>query len=115
MKESGEIMSKVHIIEYQVYFGSIPVYNEERNTQSIKEALMREAVKQCDCYSTDLLVFFDNTWRTLIKGDIAEVTLYFKQSGIDWKNQCDKCRSIATLKRNLEKDTLELTIDYGVC
>lgn len=104
-------MPKVQIKESQVYFGD----NEERNTQPIKEALMREAVKQCDCYATDLLVFFDYTWKDLIKGDITEVTLYFRQMGIEWNKEYEKARSKATLKRDIQNDTLELTIEYGNC
>jgi len=103
-------MNKIHIIEHQVYFGS---QNYERNTQSIKEALMHEAVKQCDCYCTDLLIFFEYTWKELLEGELTEVTLYFRQMGIDWKEENKNCRSMATLKRNVEKDTLELTIEYG--
>ena len=103
-------MSKTNIIASQVYFGS---ENWERNTQDIKEALMREAVKQCDCYCTDLLVFFDYTWKDLLKGDTMEVTLYFRQMGIEWKNEYKDCRSKAILKRNIENDTIELIIEYG--
>ena len=106
-------MSKIRIIERQVYFGSIPTHDEERNTQPIKEALMQEAVKQCDCYCTDLLIFFDYTWKELIKGDIAEVILYFRQKGIEWKEEYKDCRSKAILKRDIKNDTLELSIEYG--
>ena len=106
-------MSKVQITESQVYFGSIPEYNEERNTQPIKEALMREAVKQCECYCTDLLIFFDYTWKDFIKGEITEITLYFRQMGIEWKEEYQNCRSIAILKRDIKKDIIELTIEYG--
>ena len=101
-------MSKVHIIESQVYYDK-----EERNTQSIKEALMREAVKQCDCYCTDLLIFFDYTWKDLVKGNIKEITLYFRQMGIEWKEEYKNYRSKAILKRDIEKDTMELIIEYG--
>lgn len=106
-------MAKVQIKETQVYFGSTPSNNEERNVQSIKEALMREAVKQCDCYCTDLLIFFDHSWKELIKGNIKEITLYFRQMGVDWNEECKECRSKAVLKRDIEQDTLELTIEYG--
>lgn len=109
-------MTKVHIVEHQVYFGSNHAYNEEKNTQSIKEALMREAVKQCDCYCTDLLIFFDSAaWEDLIKGNREEVTLYFRQMGIEWDKEYPNCRSKAILRRDIEKDTLELTIEYGKC
>jgi len=102
-------MPKVNIKELQVCNS----YGEEQNTQSIKEALLREAVKQCDCYCTDLLIFFDYTWKDLLKGDLTEVTLYFRQMGIDWKEENKDCRSTAKLRRDVEKDTLELTIEYG--
>lgn len=107
-------MAKAHIKETQVYFGITPNTNEERNTQSIKEALMREAVKQCDGYCTDLLIFFDYTWKDLIRGDIQEVSLYFRKMGIDWKKECDGYRSKAVLKRDIENDSLELAIEYGI-
>lgn len=103
-------MGKINIIANQVYFGC---EKWERNTQDIKEALMREAVKQCDHYCTDLLVFFDYTWKDIIKGEITEVTLYFRQMGIEWEKEYKNCRSKAILKRNIENDTLELIIEYG--
>jgi len=102
-------MPKVHIIESQVCNS----HGEEQNTQPIKEALMREAVKQCDCYCTDLLVFFDYSWKDLLAGDIREVTLYFRRMGIDWKEEVKDNRSKATLKRNMKQDTLELIIEGG--
>ena len=105
-------MPKVHIVESQVYFSSYGD-NHERNTQPIKEALMREAVKQCDCYCTDLLVFFDHSYKELLEGELTEVALYFRRMGIDWKEEVKDYRSKATLKRNIKEDTLELTIESG--
>jgi len=102
-------MPKVHITESQVRDSS----GEEQNTQPIKEALMREAVKQCDCYCTDLLIFFEYNWDALMAGDIKEATLYFRRLGIDWKEEAKDHRSKATLKRNIEQNTLELTIESG--
>ena len=99
---------KKNIVSYQVYYNQI-----EKNTQNVKEALMREAVKQCECYCTDLLIFFDHTWHELIKGEKKEVTLYFYQTGIYWKQEYLNCRSKAILIRDIEKDTLQLTIEYG--
>jgi hypothetical protein len=106
-------MSKICIVENQVYFSFNHEENWERNTQPIKEALMREAVKQCDCYCTDLLIFFDYTWKDFLKGDITEVTLYFRQMGIEWQKECKDCRSKAILQRDVENDKITLNIEYG--
>lgn len=99
---------KIELIEHQVFMNG-----EEKNTQSIKEALMREACKQCDAYCTDLLIFFDNSWKSLIKGEITEIALYFRQMGVEWNDFYENNRSIAILTRDMAKNTLKLIIDYG--
>jgi len=83
---------------------------KERNIQLIKEAIMQEAAKQCDCYFLDVLVFFSShIWREFIKGNIKEIILYIGPMGIEWRCDTKNYRSKAILKH--EKDTIELILE----
>jgi len=117
-------MPKLEIIAHDIF-----QKGEECNTQSIKEALLREAVKQCDYYATDILIFLGSkSWERLISNEIKKVQLIFKNSGVDWvENKFDKTfinnnriRSIATL--TIEEDAklpayrnIRLVIEHGNC
>lgn len=118
-------MPKLEIIAHDIF-----QKGEECNTQSIKEALLREAVKQCDYYATDILIFLSGpTWKRLISNEIKKVQLIFKNSGVDWMENklYDKTfinntriRSIATL--TIEEDAelpayrnMKLVIEHGNC
>lgn len=117
-------MPKVEIIAHDIF-----QEGEERNTQCIKEALLREAVKQCDFYASDILIFLSgSTWKRLISNEIKKVQLIFKNSGVDWVEKLydktfinnTRIRSIATL--TIEEDAklpayrnMKLVIEHGNC
>lgn len=118
-------MPKLEITETNIWQNG-----EECNTQPIKEALLREAVKQCDFYASDILIFLSgSTWEGLISNEIKKVQLIFKNSGVDWMENklYDKTfinntriRSIATL--TIEEDAklpayrnMKLVIEHGNC
>lgn len=53
------------------------------NGQEVRELILRQAVKSCDSYSTDILIFFGNI-NILFKENYCKVTLYFRNFGVDW-------------------------------
>lgn len=117
-------MPKVQVNEYDIC-----QHGEECNTQSIKEALLREAVKECDYYASDILIFLGGRiWQSLVLGDIKSVQLIFKSAGVDWVENTtyDKefmkhtnIRSIATITvepvLEFKQRNMKLIIEAGNC
>ena len=54
------------------------------NMQSINEKLLRLAVDKTDYYSTDIIIFINSIEEYILKDKIAEIDLYFYNSGIAW-------------------------------
>jgi hypothetical protein len=65
---------------------AIQVNSEGQNMQSILQFLMENAVKQCQCFSTDFLIFYENSFKKFLDGGIKEIDLYFCQMNISWQD-----------------------------
>jgi len=55
------------------------------NGQPIREHLLRQAVKSCDSYATDILIFLEYAIKDIYEKGIAEIDIYFERSGIKWE------------------------------
>ena len=54
------------------------------NGQPIKEKLLRQAVKSCDDYATDICIFLEETLPGIFKEENREIDLYFTRTGVRW-------------------------------
>lgn len=92
------------------------------NTQSIKEQLLRLAVKWCDNYASDIIYLVGDFEKHFLEDGISQIDIYFRSMGINWTydtgkgdNIPEKYRGMAKLVFSKEKDFLTLYWKAGNC
>lgn len=55
------------------------------NGQPVREHLLRQAVRSCDSYATDILIFLEYAVKEMYKKDVSEIDIFFEDSGVRWK------------------------------
>ena len=86
------------IIEEAICQTNYPEQFFSGNGQGIREAILRQAVKSCEHYATDVLIFFNSVeLKELTEQESGEIWIWFRAMGVDWEARPAQYRYVMCL------------------